>query len=989
MQQQPPPVIYGPNGERAEWNGREYIVAPSAGPQAAPMGVPGLIPMETPAQRAQAEERAYDRQRDEVRDRRLDRTEERQAEAAERAARNEERQIEAQQRAGTPESRGRLATAIGPSVLAQDSLARQEVDASGRGVNPLNRDWGAAALDSVPDFGLLSPIARAWGGQDYQDYNQSLKTVEASLLPVFSGMAVTPQEAQRFIRANQPQIGDSPETLARKARNRQTILNEAAEMLQRPIPYPEIGRYGEEGFRERASQDGPTQSRAPELRNDGSPLSVAPGSYSGEYVATFDKDGDGVAGYDEMTAAGFTWNQEAGRYDPPGYTPDQGPPPAGPQGGEPPQGPQGGADPNAGGSFNPTGGFAAFQRGALGQLPFSDELSALIGSGLTGQSYGDIRQGQEALANYDRENNAAQRNLGGIAGATAGLAAGGGAVGAGGRFAIARAGAGAPRGERLARFGARAAQNAGIGAAFSGTYAAGEAEGDVGDRLQAGGNALAIGAGAGVVAPYIPGAVGRAGRVVDDALGNAPSRMADAVGGFAGRQAGRVGNALGVPGSQDLVNRSTGNALQPLANRVADRLGPERVNALAPRAATFSENAVVPTMIDAGDDGFRGMVKAAASRNTPARQQARDFADGRAEALPTRLSMQARRVVSSDNRLVDDIVGELETARAQQARTTYAEPYAQPVQIDPETAQALSGAPGRAALTRARAAAEAFNDTAAMQEIDALAAGQAQSVSAATLDRIRQAMSGRAEKLAQNPATRAVGAGVAQRAGMVDSALDNVEGLAPARDAYRQASRQIEATQMGGRFLNANPDDFQGAMQGLSPEQLQPVRSAIARNIEISARSPGAAPGVARRLYSDPELGNMGRAAMGDDMDRLASGARAEYSAVRNASEINPRSGPPTSLNDQDAGNLMGDLGTVMRRPLSGPLQVVANRFLSRGFNDGEAQQLVEMAIDPARTDEMIALMSQRMSRREARNLARATRYQVLTSAQAGQLQSE
>lgn len=71
---------------------------------------------------------------------------------------------------------------------------------------------------------------------------------------------------------------------------------------------------------------------------------------------------------------------------------------------------------------NPLGSQLAFQTAALEQAPLGDEASALFASLLTGQSYSDLRDIQTKQARFDRENYGAQRNLGGAAGFTAGLA---------------------------------------------------------------------------------------------------------------------------------------------------------------------------------------------------------------------------------------------------------------------------------------------------------------------------------------------------------------------------------------------------------------------------------------------------------------------------------------------------------------------------------------------------------------------------------------
>lgn len=587
------------------------------------------------------------------------------------------------------------------------------------------------------------------------------------------------------------------------------------------------------------------------------------------------------------------------------------------------------------------GGAAAFQRSALEQFPLGDEAVAGLAGLFSGQGYSRAREAQRALASYDRQNNGVERNMGGI----------------GGGLALAATPFGAPVRAFSGAGRVASAGNAALGgSAAGGAWGFGQGEGNALERLPEAGTGALVGGVAGPIAAPTANALNRG--VIQPLAGLAR-------GGY---------NAL------------RGRPADPLVsgiNRFADR-SPQQVNALNSEAARFQAEGIAPTLVDAVNDGGRGTLRSLATRQTPARQAARDFADGRVEALPGRISRQARRIVSDDARPVEDIVGGLRLIRAAQARTTYAEPYAQTVPIDETTTQALSGAPGRAALQRARAAAEAFNDAPAMQEIDALAAGEVAEVSAATLDRIRQAMSGRAERLAQNPATRAVGAGVAQRAGMVDGALDNVEGLAPARDAYRQASRQIEATQMGGRFMNANPDEFAGAMRGLSPDQLQPARAATARSIEIAARNPGSAPGVARRLYADPETANMGRAVMGDDMDRLSQAARVEAGAVRNAIEVNPRAGSPTSMNAQDS---LGAAGAVLgvARDATNPI-ALAGRAISairnRGFSDTEAEAIVTAAIDPAQTERLIGMLAERMTRREARSLARAVRYQLTTGPQ-------
>lgn len=147
-----------------------------------------------------------------------------------------------------PELRARLGLALGPAIDAQKQMYASEgwnrPGATGKdrmGRNPFNVDWGARLLEAVPFDG--GAAARAVGGDDYQRYEQAVRSFESSLLPIFSGAAVTDSEAKRFIRANLPQFNDTPDILAKKATNRAMMLNSAAEMMGEDPPFPRVGSW--------------------------------------------------------------------------------------------------------------------------------------------------------------------------------------------------------------------------------------------------------------------------------------------------------------------------------------------------------------------------------------------------------------------------------------------------------------------------------------------------------------------------------------------------------------------------------------------------------------------------------------------------------------------------------------------------------------------------------------------------------------------------
>ena len=82
-------------------------------------------------------------------------------------------------------------------------------------------------------------LANAVGGEDFQLANQAYGTFEASILPIFSGAAVTASEASRFLRANIPVPGETPEVVRRKERNRKQMANAAAAIIGQQAPFPD------------------------------------------------------------------------------------------------------------------------------------------------------------------------------------------------------------------------------------------------------------------------------------------------------------------------------------------------------------------------------------------------------------------------------------------------------------------------------------------------------------------------------------------------------------------------------------------------------------------------------------------------------------------------------------------------------------------------------------------------------------------------------
>lgn len=484
---------------------------------------------------------------------------------------------------------------------------------------------------------------------------------------------------------------------------------------------------------------------------------------------------------------------------------------------------------------------------------------------------------------------------------------------------------------------------------------------------------------------------------------------AGAMGGYAGGLADRgdlservgaankgalVGGALGGAISAVGVGR---NALSEIATRRADpanamaRYAPQdpaqlRARADEMRAAGFES----PALVDVVDESGRGVIRGTASRNIPARQATRDFAEGRALNLPDRMSRQARRVISDDPRTPQQITDDLTTRRSQLASEEYAGPYAEQIQLDMGMARSLQGAPGRSAMQRARMAAEARNDEAQMAEIDRLLDGDFFSpLSAGTVHRLQIAMGERAERAGVRGA-RDIRGGLVERTEGLRGGLEEVPGLSEANATYRDLSGQIEAVETGGGFLRQNSDEFAAATQGMSPDQNAVARAAARRDVERAAgENVSAAPGVARRIATATEQQARNRALLGDEgATQLQDAMATEARAVQNAADINPRTGSQTQLRTADAARIsdrVQDVSAAAAAAAGHPLPAIQRVIQRLGINDQQAQAITELAIDPNRLDEAILALERRgATPQEAREVVQSLRVSAGAGVAAG-----
>jgi len=401
--------------------------------------------------------------------------------------------------------------------------------------------------------------------------------------------------------------------------------------------------------------------------------------------------------------------------------------------------------------------------------------------------------------------------------------------------------------------------------------------------------------------------------------------------------------------------------------------------AVRARLEEFRAAGIDPAMVDVVDDAGRGLVRATASRPTPARQATTDFRDARALDLPDRIGQQARRIVSSDPRSPVQIRDEIGARRSSEADSLFGAVRNERFSLADDAVLALRSPDGREAIKQA--AKDALNsldpaDRNIANELNRLvdgaldapgqtqmSVGMAQAISKSLLD-------------SADVANRAGRANSSRLLGNLGRALrDNARQAVPAYDdalrRFSDDSRLIDATELGPMALRGNADEFGQAASALGQDELSVARAAMRREIERAAgENISAAPGVARRLAFAPEQRARNAALLGpDDAGRLQNNLALEERLVRNANDIAPRIGSQTFNKGEDAERAAGVMGAIQKVGRGDYFGFALDRLRTLGVRDDIAQSITEMAIDPARTDDALRALEQLMGPSQARQV--------------------
>jgi hypothetical protein len=439
----------------------------------------------------------------------------------------------------------------------------------------------------------------------------------------------------------------------------------------------------------------------------------------------------------------------------------------------------------------------------------------------------------------------------------------------------------------------------------------------------------------------------------------------------------RTGLSMANRVAANVTGRGFLNPTTEAARRLSDAFAADGgLDTALEREASFQRSgASAPTVLDLGDTNVRRLVRAAAGGGGPAGRAATNYADR------IRANFQDN-VVERTNQLTPEYQGsaaalgaEMEANQGRLATEQYRAPYAQPATITSEMVDALQGRPGRAAIARAFAAAEARRDAQGMAELADLrqvaaaqeggqnivtgrfqTIGQAlANLSARSLDRVRIAMREQGRALAASGANDIAG-GYRGRVTDIDTALDQTPALTEARDSYRQMQAGRDSLDTGATVLSSPSTDYagqiaelanRGASATLGPPNLGPGLRVGARNAITSAvEAPTAgATGVLNRIgTSNRATANLAATFGEGPAGRFQEAVRNEVARLRNANFISPETGSQTQSRLADEA-LVGGIPTSLGHLVS---RIADKIFRGTQLTPQEREQIVRLGLSEA-----------------------------------------
>lgn len=521
----------------------------------------------------------------------------------------------------------------------------------------------------------------------------------------------------------------------------------------------------------------------------------------------------------------------------------------------------------------------------------------------------------------------------------------------------------------------------------------------VDDRMNGVGEAAMLGFGIGAAAPGLTNIGVSLGRRIDQRLG---------ISDWARRAFGRV----------DPETSAEQAAVDVMAARV-----PQSPSQMRAKAQEFRDTGHDPTLVNVVDESGRGFVAGMARRQGPGREIAQREYDARRLSMPERIdrNMQAAIDRSTSNapaqtalqaelrRPVDEVVSDLTEKRGADIEAAMQPIRNQPVELTPDLLAALDTADGRRAISRAMRTVSDPETLAQMRSLPELVKSlrgidprMPPQVRAQVVDQLLKQHGGLtvdvADRLARKFNTLAEkgdtdAARILKKFGrdFRDAAKASSPEYRAAMDQYAATSKSMEAIDTGGEFVGTgNADDFARRAQnldGTSPQPgvpsdrqraMQGARRAVQR---AAGENISTAPSVARKIAVSPEQSIRTNALFGpQNAEQLERAMGVTERDLRDFARIAPNTGSATAMNLGDDAAAAGALQAMGHAMSGNKVQAALALMRSIGVRDQDAARIVQMAVDPAQTDNLIDLLERSYDRQTAQKISRALGIPAITA---------
>lgn len=382
------------------------------------------------------------------------------------------------------------------------------------------------------------------------------------------------------------------------------------------------------------------------------------------------------------------------------------------------------------------------------------------------------------------------------------------------------------------------------------------------------------------------------------------------------------------------------------------------------RADQYRAAGLEPRLTDVTDEAGRGVIREAASRQTPAREQVQRSLE-RLTANAPRKTADRVADLTPDARAADVIQAELKAARQAQASQNYAAAAPDRVSVPP-----VAGAIQQQDDVLARAA-KTLRDNRQYDladQVEMMRQGAAREVNVGALDQVKREMFTAADNAVSAPGARSNSApGLTSRAQEIDDYLaSQSSAYRGARDAYAQASGRIDGVDVGRKLPDMSYEQASATMRQMTPEQIEGARIGARQRLQdVFTGSTQADTGL-RKLEMEDDLKRI----IADLFDPQTAEGLSTYAEMsrrqlNNARYIAPNTGSQTAPRLQDGASVAaGALDDMQSLRQSGVVTFVISKVgdaLRRAsFPDAEAEKLARLAIDPSKTDDVIRYLEAR-----------------------------